>query len=327
MRYNHFDMLPSLAFKPVGKSMSLHGKDTPAPGPTQSNVTQTNIPEYARPYVEKMLGQSAALTDPSQNPYQVYQGQRQAGFDPMQQQAFSNIQNQQTSQQLDAGSNLAGVSGLQSLGAGQNYQQQATDPNAMAQYMNPYMQNVVDVQKNQANRDYQQQLQSQQAQAVGQGAFGGNRQAIAQAEGERNLNTNLQSIQANGLNDAWKNAQQSLQFGTNANLQGANQANSAANTMGQLGQTQFQQQQDITKGLQSAGAQQQALAQEGLNQQYQQFQDQQNYPYKQLAFQSDIIHGLPLSQSSSQQYAAPASITGQVAGLGLAGLGLYNATK
>ena len=56
--------------------------------PAQQNVTTTSIPEYARPYVEKSLGQAAALTDINQNPYQPYGGQQVAAFSPMQVQAM-----------------------------------------------------------------------------------------------------------------------------------------------------------------------------------------------------------------------------------------------
>jgi hypothetical protein len=59
--------------------------------------------------------------------------------------------------------------------AGDMYAAQATSPEAMAQYMSPYMQNVVDYQKNQAVRDYQIQAPQMAAQAAGAGAFGGNR--------------------------------------------------------------------------------------------------------------------------------------------------------
>ncbi|NBU71133.1 MAG: hypothetical protein EBS53_06720, partial [Bacteroidetes bacterium] len=40
------------------------GESAPAPAaPTTQNVTQTSIPEYARPYVETMLGKAQALTE------------------------------------------------------------------------------------------------------------------------------------------------------------------------------------------------------------------------------------------------------------------------
>ena len=331
MRYDHLDMLPEHAFKRrPGGGMTLEGGGkgkSSRSQPANQTVNQTNIPEYARPYVERLLGKTEALTDLSKNPYQIFEGQRQAGFTPMQQDAFGRVQNQQVAQQIGAGSGLAGAAGLGSLAAGSNYMNMATNPNAVSAFMNPFMQNVVDRQKEEAMRDFGIQRQQLNAQAVGQGAFGGSRSAIVEAEARRNLEDQLGDIQAQGLNSAYTDAMKSMQFGNTLGLQGLSQANSAAGTMGQLGQTQFGQQQAITSGLMDAGAQQQALAQEGLNINMQEFQNQQNYPYKQLSFMSDMLRGLPLSQTAQQQYAAPPNITSQVAGLGLAGLGLFNAIR
>lgn len=294
---------------------------------TSQTVTQTNIPEYARPYVQRLLGKTEAITDLGNNPYQQYTGQRIAGFSPMQQQAFGNIQGQGVAEQIGAASSLAGGAGLASLGAGQQYASQATNPGAIGQYMNPFMQIVVDQQKSEANRDYNRQLQDQRAKAVGQGAFGGSRQAIAEAEGARNLQGQLGSIQGKGLYDAYENAMKNLQFGSTLGLQGAGQAVNAANSMGQMGKEEFAQQQQIINNLMSAGGQQQALAQQGLDTTYQDFQNQQNYPYKQLSFMSDMLRGLPLSQTAQSQYAPQPSTASQLGGLGLAGLGLYGAMK
>jgi hypothetical protein len=41
--------------------------------PTNTTQTTTTIPEYARPYVERMLGKAEAF---SESPYQAYGGQR-----------------------------------------------------------------------------------------------------------------------------------------------------------------------------------------------------------------------------------------------------------
>jgi hypothetical protein len=78
---------------------------------------------------------------------------------------------------------------------------------------------------------------------------------------------------------------------------------------------------DINKLQQSYGTQQQQQEQNILSQQYQDFLNQQNYPYKQLGFQSDMLRGLPLSQSSSQIYQAPPSALSTAAGLGTAAYG------
>ena len=294
-----------------------------APPPASQTVTQTAIPEYARPYVESMLGKSEALTDINQNPYQSYGGQRIAGFNPVQERAFQNVQNMQTAPQLGQGTALAGASGLGSLGAGANYQAMATNPYATQAYMSPYMQNVVDVQKNEALRDAQVRNLGANLGSARLGTYGGARQALGEQERNRNLQTQLGQIQAGGSQKAFEAAQQAQQFGTSAGLQGFGQAGQAAATLGNLGQTQFGQQSAINQAQQQVGAIQQAQAQQGLDLGYQDFLKQRNYPYQQLAFQSDMLRGIPLSQSAQQIYTAPPSTASQLGGLGMSALGIY----
>lgn len=294
-----------------------------APAPTVQQVSQTTIPEYARPYVETMLGKSQALTDINANPYKAYGGQRIQPFTPMQEQAFQNYANQQIAGQLGTGTGLATAGGLGSLAAGADYARMATDPRMLQAYMSPYMQNVVDVQKQEAVRDYQRGLPSLQAQAVKSGAFGGSRQAIQQAEANRNLQNQLANIQATGSQNAFDAAQRAQQFGSTLGLQGYGQGLQAASTLGQLGQTQFGQQQAISDALAKAGSVQQAQGQQALDLAYQDFTQQKNYPYQQLAFMSDMLRGLPLSQAATQQYAAQPSALSQLGGLGTTALGIY----
>jgi hypothetical protein len=308
-----------------------------SPPPASQSVTQTSIPEYARPYVEEMLGKSKALTDIGQNPYQAYGGQRISQFSPLQQQAFSNVASQTTAGQLVPATELAGAAGLGSLGiagraagAGQDYYRLATDPTSQAAFMSPYMQNAVDRQKFEAVRDYYKTMPTLGAQATAAGAFGGSRQAIQAAEAQRNLNQQLQNIQAAGTQRAFEAAQQAQQYGAGLGLQGygtalqgLGQAGQAGATLGQLGQTQFGQQQAINQAQQQVGAVQQAQAQQALDLAYQDFLKQRNYPYQQLAFMSDMLRGLPLSQSAQQIYTAPPNLASQLGGLGMAGLGIY----
>jgi hypothetical protein len=82
---------------------------------------------------------------------------------------------------------------------------------------------------------------------------------------------------------------------------------------------------DINKLQNTYGGQMQQQAQRPLDMAYQDFQNQQNYPYKQLGFMSDMIRGLPLGQqSTSQMYQAPAS---GIQTLGALGAGAYGASK
>ena len=293
------------------------------PAPTSQTVTQTSIPEYAQPYVERMLGKAEAFTSA---PYQAYGGQRIAGFTPLQQQAQQEAANLGPAQQLGIGTQMAGLAGLGQLGAGQQYTMQATNPYAMGAYMSPYMENALAPQMREAARQSAIQGQMDQAKAVQQSAFGGSRSAIVEAERQRNLGQLQSDIYNKGLQNAYQQAQQAQQFGATLGLQGQQGAAQTAATLGQLGQTQFGQQKDIINAQATAGAQQQALQQAQLQQQYQDFMTQKAYPQQQLAFMSDILRGAPLGQQTQQQYTAAApSGMGQVAGLGLAALGASKA--
>lgn len=308
--------------------------------PTSQTVTQTSIPDYAKPYVEGMLGQTKALAD---TPYQTYDRERIAGFTPMQQQAFQGAGGMQPSQLGGFGGQMAGAATLGALGT--NY-----DPTQFQggqfggaeaqQYMSPYMQNVVDIQQREAQRTADIAGTQRGAQAVGAGAFGGSRQAIMDAEAARNLATQKGDIQAQGLQSSYQQAQaqfnadqarrmqaqqlgeQSKQYGAGLGLQGLQTALTGAGQMGALGQQQFGQGMDINKLQQAYGTQQQQQEQTGMSQQYQDFLNQQNYPYKQLGFMSDMLRGLPLSQSSQQMYQQPPSALSQIAGLGTAAYGV-----
>ena len=291
--------------------------------PSRQTIEQTSIPAYARPYVERMLGKSEAVTDINANPYQAYGGQRLQGFNPMQEQAFQNYATQQIAPELGAGSNLAALSGLGSMSAGSDYMRMATDPSSMQSFMSPYMQNVVDLQKQEATRDYQKGLGALNSRAVASGAFGGNRAALERSEAGRNLGTTLANIQATGSQNAFDKAQQAQQFGSTLGLQGFGQGLQAASTLGQLGQTRFGQQMGISDAIARAGAVQQAQGQQGLDLAYQDFNQQKNYPYQQLAFMSDMLRGLPLAQSAQTQYQAPPSTMSQLGGLGTTALGIY----
>jgi hypothetical protein len=123
MIYDLDGMLPQRAFQRDARGQIKPQAGGGGGAPANQNVTTTSIPEYARPYVERSLGQAAAVTDIAKNPYQPYQGQRTAAFTPMQAQAMQNVSNMQTAGQLTDASNLAYSAGQQGLGAQQNAQQ------------------------------------------------------------------------------------------------------------------------------------------------------------------------------------------------------------
>ena len=78
-------------------------------------------------------------------------------------------------------------------------------------YEDPYQQMVTDINKREAIRDSDIMSQNISLDAAGSGSLGGYREAIMQAERERNLGQNLSDIQNRGSQDAFRNAQQSLE--------------------------------------------------------------------------------------------------------------------
>ena len=212
MRFNDRSMallgipdLPADAFKKEGGKIKLHGGGSPPPQPTNTTQTTTTIPEYARPYVERMLGKAEATTNA---PYQAYGGQRVADFNPLQQQAFQGAANLGPAQQIGQGTQMAGTAGLQGLGAGQQYAQQATSPGSMNAYMSPFTQLALEPQMREAARRSAMEGQMNAGQAAKAGAFGGSRFGLMEAERQRNLGQLQSDIYGRGMQTAFEQARQ-----------------------------------------------------------------------------------------------------------------------
>ena len=77
---------------------------------------------------------------------------------------------------------------------------------SVGQYMSPYMQNVVDVQKQQAQLDFDRQQAARDAAAVQAGAFGGSRQAVGDYLAQEGLARQMGDIQAAGQQQAFEQA-------------------------------------------------------------------------------------------------------------------------
>ena len=146
-------------------------------------------------------------------------------------------------------------------GAGEQFMKGATDPTAIKALMNPYTQNVLDVQNKEMQRQADIARTQRSSQAVRAGAFGGARQAIENAEAQRNLETMKNANTAQALQQAYQQAQAQQQFGANLGLQGQSAAQQGLGTAlqgGQLGLsglgTALQGQQGALSGVGQAGA-------------------------------------------------------------------------
>jgi hypothetical protein len=123
----------------------------------------------------------------------------------------------------------AGI-GLQAADIGRQYFSAATDPRVAQALMDPFMQNVVDIQQRKAV-DAARQAQLGANLAAGRtGTYGGGRQAVLQAMRESGLRQEMGDIQATGLQKAYENAVKQLQFGSELGLKGYETGISGART-------------------------------------------------------------------------------------------------
>ena len=174
------------------------------------------------PGMYPLLNQATAnyfgtMGTPGATPYS-YQGDRLAGFTPAQQEAFGmagqgvgsylpfygqaeQMYGQAGQQAQDAYGTAAGMygqglgvsmpalqQGLGALGGAQGYTQQAAglwDPSRTSEYMNPYIQDVVDPTIKALREQTQRQKQDVANRAVSAGAFGGRRADLLSADIER----------------------------------------------------------------------------------------------------------------------------------------------
>lgn len=307
--------------------------------PTTSTTQTSNIPEYARPYVETMLGttqQQLYNYDASGNvtglkPYQPYSTNPKdyvAGFSPLQQMAQQGAANLTMPGQFQSGTNAAQTGTDQALGAQGRYESMATSPTATQAYMNPYLNAALQPQLAEIGRQYDITGTQEMSGATRAGAFGGNREALMAAENQRNKNTAMNQAIGTGYNNAFQAAQQAQQYGAGLGMQGAQAGIQGGQALAGIGGQQLQGQEGILSAQNAAGNQQQQQQQQIVNQAIQNYAMAQQYPQQQLAFMNAQIRGLPLQTMTTQGYQAAPSAISQAAGLGtagIAGLGLYNA--
>ena len=372
--------------------------------PTESTVTQTNLPEYAEPYYRDLLARTGYE---SAVPYQTFGGPRLEYFRPEEQTAMRRMRDlgmSGTPVELEMAGQIAAQTGLgnpyaetmlettkraqempgyaSTFRQGNVYSgytpQFMNDPNIMRSYMNPYMELVAEPQMREAQRQSEIQGQQLGLQAAGIGSLGGYREALMQAERERNLQQQKSDIYGAGLKESYDRAQGVFQFGEQARQQAAGmgldaarveqagriaeeQARSRAAEMNfaqaqraaQLGQSAYSQllggeQQRLAsagmlgdfvgqrqqmelerlRAMQTAGQIDRELRQRGLDIGYSDFLRQQAYPRENLAFYSSMLQGIPIAPGQiSQSYGITPSMTQQLLGAGIAGVGLYNAFR
>ena len=304
------------------------GKGRSRPQPTEQTVVQSNLPKYFEPYAVDMIKRAESE---SKREYTPYQGQRLADESADLLSSRENVRD-------IAGRGIAGLptamtgvkAGMGRAAQGLGFQAGQFDSDAAQQYMSPYMQNVVDVQKAQALLDFDRAQAGRDAQAVQAGAFGGSRQAVAQALAGEDLQRRLGEIQATGQQRAFENAQQQFERDRAAResaerlgITAGESLTSQSAQLAQLGDLARKGDVQAAELLEKIGKDQQARDQARLDLAYEDFVRQRDFPRESLTFLSSILRGVPVQPSTEtvkfQQY----NPIQEALGTGIAGLGLY----
>lgn len=284
---------------------------------TQTVEQVTRLPEFQEQFMADLLEQAKTVSSTGM-PFAPTQ---LADLSPAQQQAISAA--------------MGGIGGYQPFlqqageaitGAIGQAQSAAMDPTSYQSFMDPYLEDVVQQQYADIARQGDIQRNQAAAQAVGSGAFGGSRQAVMEGEIGRNV-LEQQARTGSQLRTAgFAQAQDLAQRAAQQRLAGAQLAGALGQGIAGIGGLQQQLgTQDINTLLGIGGLQQQQ-AQSGLNIAQQNLLAQQQLPFQQVGFLSDIFRGVPALQSTYSTTTTPSpSATSQLLGLGIAGLGAAGA--
>jgi hypothetical protein len=255
----------------------------------QQTTTQTILPEWYTQYAQNVLSKAYAATS---EPYQKYVTKdaagnevpiaRIAGFQPEQEQAFSEYKSTRGEYQPFLGASTA------ALGAGT---QSFTTPGVAQRYMNPYLQNVVSGIGAMAGRNLQENiLPAINRTFIGGGTFGGSRSAEFTQRAIRDAQAAALEKQVGALSEGYKAA-------TDLYGSEANRMLEAAPRFAELGVQAQQQRAKELSGLEEIGAQKQALAQQSADLAREDFERQRDFPLYQ-AQQLANIGGTPSAQGA-----------------------------
>jgi hypothetical protein len=259
--------------------MSTVEENTNITAPTDPTVgketgRESSLSNWAGPYVTDMLGRGQALAD---QPYEAYTGPLTAGQSELQTQAFEG---------------LAGLAiPTDQMGA---YTPQQFTAESAQQYMNPYLMASLNPQLDEARRQAEIQRVQDAGRLTKAGAYGGSRQAIMESEANRNLLQNLSAITGEGYRTAYDTAMG--QFNTEQDREMA--AQEAANVYGL----------SALRDIADMGATQRGITSEGITADKAQFEEERDFPYKQVQYMQSLLQDLPIS-AQSYSYMQPSQLS------------------
>jgi len=264
---------------------------------------ESSLSSWAGPYVTEMLGRGQALAG---LPYQAYMGPLTAGESALQTQAFQGLGALQTPTAAQTtydpmsftGAGYAAPTAAQAA-AGETGAYTPASGNVLQQYMTPYLQGALDPQYAAAQRQAEIQAQKLQSQYGKAGAYGGSRQGVAEAELQRGLLDRMAGITGTGYQQAFEQAQRQFNEEQRRQMDAAAQAQRYGL--------------DVLREQQTGGAAQRGIESQGIAADIAQFEQERDYPFKNVQFMQSLLQGQPL-ETQSYSYVEPSGLQTLAAG-------------
>lgn len=260
----------------------------PVPGvPTASDSSQS-FPLWLQQYVANTAGAAANV---AQTPYTPFPGQEVASPSDATQRSWDMALGGtgQWQPNLGWGEALTGVAGT------------PVNESDIQGFMSPYLHNVVGALADESNRNlFNNLLPGVESRYISAGQ--------SRSPQEMQMTANIVRDQQKGLNDATAGVLQSgYQGALNAALATKQQQQTAGAQIGQLGALRQQLGAADTGQVAATGQAQDMLEQKRIDADRSNFNAQQQWPYQNLAFLSNIIRGLPVNSNQQTVGLAPAT--------------------
>jgi hypothetical protein len=283
------------------------------------------VPSWLNDYTQGLIARANTV---AAEPYQQYGGPRVAGFTPLQQAAQSQAGSSvgawkpAASAAQGAFSDVAGGPGALSQAmpflnkAGGSY----TD--SVQQYMNPYVDNVINRSTDLAQRALQEKLMPAiNKNFIQSGTYGSAGQQRAVGRGLRDITEGIQSNANAALAGAYESGaniynqdmSRQLQTGQSIGNLAANDISNrltAGTGLGELAESQQRLNAGDISQQAAAGREQQTQNQRNLDLAYGDFQNQTNFDRNTTDWLSSIIRGMPFSSSTQSTDTGPADVYG-----------------
>jgi len=260
---------------------------------------ESSLSSYAGDYVSDMLSTGQSLADME---YEAYDDILTADESQLQKDAFSGISALTLPTDAEMGvytPKSATDTYLDTIINPETGVETEVTKNIIDKYMNPYLTNVVDDQIADLQLAADKRRLENAARMTAAGSYGGSRQAIQEGLIESKLLDDISQAINTGNVQAYERAIQ--QFNLEQDKKIAEQDK----------RTQYGF--DVIDKKAELGGIRRGIAQEGVDADIEQFEEEMNFPYKQVQFMQSLLQNLPL-ETQQYSYASPSQLADAAGG-------------